>query len=160
MSLEFVWLIILLLYSVVFSFVCIYVLFLLTQARDLIFLYVFMLLYLGGTARRVIWSEIILYMRGLNNYCMLICIAVLTNFHSVPTFPKCESGAFNGDYRGLQGLSRRTWARNLPSVGFAILSAFHSSLSYSTCQRAAKKYRHASHEARYVVIYACSKSNE
>ena len=33
-------------------------------------------------------------------------------------------------------------------------------LSYSTCQRAAKKYRHASHEARYVVIYACSKSHE
>ena len=30
----------------------------------------------------------------------------------------------------------------------------------SGCQRAANKYRHASHEARYVVIYACSKSNE
>ena len=27
----------------------------------------------------------------------------------------------------------------------------------SGCQRAANKYRHASHEARYVVIYACSK---
>ena len=27
-------------------------------------------------------------------------------------------------------------------------------------QRAANKYRHASHEARYVVIYAYSKSNE
>ena len=30
----------------------------------------------------------------------------------------------------------------------------------SGCQRAVNKYRHASHEARYVVIYACSKSNE
>ena len=30
----------------------------------------------------------------------------------------------------------------------------------SGCQRAANKYRHASHEAKYVVIYACSKSNE
>ena len=30
----------------------------------------------------------------------------------------------------------------------------------SGCQRAANKYRHAFHEARYVVIYACSKSNE
>ena len=33
-------------------------------------------------------------------------------------------------------------------------------MSYSNCQKAAKKCRHASHEARYVVIYACSKSNE
>ena len=30
----------------------------------------------------------------------------------------------------------------------------------SGCQRAANNYRHASHEARYVVIYACTKSNE
>ena len=30
----------------------------------------------------------------------------------------------------------------------------------SGCQRVANKYRHASHEAKYVVIYACSKSNE
>ena len=30
----------------------------------------------------------------------------------------------------------------------------------SGCQRAANKYGHAFHEARYVVIYACSKSNE
>ena len=65
-------------------------------------------------------------MRGLYNYCMLICIAVLTNFHSVPTFPKCESGAFNGDYSGVQGLSLRTCARKLPSAGFAILSAFQN----------------------------------
>ena len=30
----------------------------------------------------------------------------------------------------------------------------------SESQRAANKYRYASHEARYVVIYACSKYNE
>ena len=30
----------------------------------------------------------------------------------------------------------------------------------SGCQRVANEYQHASHEARYVVIYACSKSNE
>ena len=30
----------------------------------------------------------------------------------------------------------------------------------SGCHRAANKYRRASHEARYVVIYPCSKSNE
>ena len=33
-------------------------------------------------------------------------------------------------------------------------------LMTSGYQRAANKYRHASHEARYVVINACSKSNE
>ena len=33
-------------------------------------------------------------------------------------------------------------------------------LMTSGCQRAANKYRHAFHEAKYVVIYACSKSNE
>ena len=30
----------------------------------------------------------------------------------------------------------------------------------SGCQRAANKYKRVSHEARYVVIYACSESNE
>ena len=57
---------------------------------------------------------------------MFICIAVLSNFHSAPAFPKCKSGTFNGDYRGVQGLSLRSGARNLPSVGFAILSAFQA----------------------------------
>ena len=65
-----------------------------------------------------------MYMGGLYNYCIVICFAVLTTFHSVPTFPKYESGAFNGDYSGVQGLSLRTCSRNLPSAGFAILSAF------------------------------------
>ena len=66
-----------------------------------------------------------MYMGGLYNYCIVICFAVLTNFHSVPLFPKFESWAFNGDYSGVQGLSFRTCARNLPSAGFAILSAFY-----------------------------------
>jgi len=64
-------------------------------------------------------------MGGLYNYCIVIGFAVLTTFHSVPTFPGYESWAFNGDYSGVQGLSFRTCARNLPSAGFAILSAFH-----------------------------------
>jgi hypothetical protein len=42
---------------------------------------------------------------------------------------------------------------------YSFLWRQETGLSYSTCQRAAKKYRHASHEARYVV-HACSKSNE
>ena len=33
-------------------------------------------------------------------------------------------------------------------------------LMTSGCHRAANKYRHVSHEAGYVVIYACSKYNE
>ena len=40
------------------------------------------------------------------------------------------------------------------------LEIAHHTPVFSECQRAANKYRHASHEARYVVIYACSKSNE
>ena len=69
-------------------------------------------------------QNIYMYMGGLYKYCIVICSAVLTTFHSVPIFPRCESGAFNGDYSGVQGLSLRTCARNLPSAGFAILSAF------------------------------------
>ena len=66
-----------------------------------------------------------MYMGGLYNYCIVICFAVLTTFHSVPIFPRRESWAFNGDNTGVQGLSSRTCARNLPSAGFATLSAFH-----------------------------------
>ena len=57
-----------------------------------------------------------------------------------------------------------TWCQTLVIPPPFPMSHVHSrqetGLSYSTCNRAAKKYRHASHEARYVVIYACLKSNE
>ena len=83
-----------------------------------------MVLYLGVSDGGYFGQNICMYMGGLCNYCIVICSAVLTTFHSVPTFPKYESGAFNGDYSGVQGLSLRTCARNLPCAGFAILSAF------------------------------------
>jgi len=83
-----------------------------------------MVLYLGLSHGGDFGQNIYMYMGGLYNYCIVICFAVLTTFHSVPAFPRCESGAFNGDYSGVQGLSLRTCARNLPSAGFAILSAF------------------------------------
>ena len=67
----------------------------------------------------------ILYMRGLYYcYCMQICIAVLSTFHSAPAFPKTKSGAISGDYRGCKASVVELCARNLPSGGFAILSAF------------------------------------
>jgi len=98
--------------------------FLPTQARGLIFLSFYGGLYLGVSHGWYFGQNIFMYMGGLYNYCIVICVAVLTTFHSVLIFPRYESGAFNGDYSGVQGLSHRTCARNLPSVGFAILRAF------------------------------------
>jgi len=63
-------------------------------------------------------------MRGLYYYCMHICIAVHSTFHSAPAFPRTKSGAVCGDYRGCKASVVELCARNLPSVGFAILSAF------------------------------------
>ena len=83
-----------------------------------------MVLYLGVSHGGYFGHNIYMLMGGLYSYCIVICFAVLTTFHSVPTFPKYESGALNGDYSDVQGLSLRTCARNLPSAGFAILSAF------------------------------------
>jgi len=86
-----------------------------------------MVLYLGVSHGGYFDQNIYMYMGGLYNYRIVICSAVLTTFHSVPAFPRYESGAFNGDYSGVQGLSLRTCAINLPSAGFAILSAFQCS---------------------------------
>ena len=83
-----------------------------------------MVLYLGVSHGGYFGQNIYMYMGGLYNYCIVICFAVLTTFHSVPIFPRHESWAFNGDYSDVQGLSFRTCARNLPFAGFAILSAF------------------------------------
>jgi len=85
-----------------------------------------MVLYLGVSHGAYFGQNIYMYMGGLYNYCIVICFAVLTTFHSVPIFPRRESWAFDGDYSGVQGLSSRTCARNLPSAGFATLSAFQA----------------------------------
>ena len=67
-------------------------------------------------------------MRGLYYcYCMMhICIAVLSTFHSAPAFPRTKSGAVSGDYRGCKASVVELCAKNLPSGGFAILSAFQN----------------------------------
>jgi len=67
----------------------------------------------------------ILYWRGLYHcYCMHISIFVLNTFHSAPAFPRTKSGAVSGDYRGCKASVKQLCVRNLPSGGFAILSAF------------------------------------
>jgi len=45
-------------------------------------------------------------------------------------------------------------------IASSIQSLVEENVLLNLSESGAKKYRHASHAARYVVIYACSKSNE
>jgi len=137
-----------------FSFICI--LFLGTLARDLIYsLCSFYANIFCGyrTESNLVWTHLyILYMRGLYYcYCMHICIAVLSTFHSAPAFPRTKSEAVSGDYKGCKASVVELCVRNLPSGGFAILSAFYF-LKYISYMNYFFK------ESYYVCKNSCKKS--
>jgi len=129
MSLEFVWLIILL-FFLLFSFL-LYVVFLIYAGSRLnIYLFLWYLIWVYRTEGILVR----IYICTWAVYIIIVLLFVLlcSLASSVPIFPRRESWAFNGDYSGVQGLSFRTCARNLPSAGFAILSAFQYLVPNST----------------------------